>query len=581
MNLVIANNALPFRSTLIFTLSCGLSSASVVVTTNGPPLMGIFKALPQNGIELSTIFNFTAIDYIDPDLPLTYQYGFINNGLHIVLYKRSLAYTFQSTLPAGSMICYVQVFDSYGVYTESTEVVTVSKELDQQRLQETILNQLHSTSNNSIILQTTLALVSAVLNSASCQKAPICENLNRMECSTVANTCGLCKSGFIGDADNSNNICISLNRVANSSSIGGISLSCMRDNDCSLFEVCDITLRKCRLPSKACPNDCSTQGFCSFINVNTHLKAKVCKVTDISCQAKCTCYGNFTGLDCGITRQQLFQRQELRNVMLNRLSSIVSTTTTTTNINAINLGILSDTLSSIARNTYEVTPKMAESINQVALNILSTAVNSNTTINYQSLSGILSSINTVIQVSTINSQSFQTLQMFSDLITKQQVSGENSIDYIYDSFRMKVISVAYNNNNDGKFTDIQITAPQTEMESLFASQSASSITIQRNNEFLTSDQKNPTDLSISMLITTASIYGNISSKMNNNPVQLKLSSKNNIENNTSIIFHLIHNSEIEFTNINSSSSSSSSSEGKHYGFNTTCKGYLDNSIHTL
>jgi len=75
-----------------------------------------------------------------------------------------------------------------------------------------------------------------------------------------------------------------------------------------------------------------------------------------------------------------------------------------------------------------------------------------------------------------------------------------------------------------------------------------------------------------MILTTASIYGNVSSQMNNNPVQLKLSSKSNIENNTSIIFHLIHNSEIEFTNL-------SSSHIKHNGFNTTCSGNLDNSIH--
>jgi hypothetical protein len=523
--------------------------------------MGVFVALPHKGIELSTIFNFTAIDYNDPDLPLTYQFGIINDGLHTVLCSRSLANTTQSTLPAGPMICFVQVFDSYGVYSESTKVVIVSKELDQQRLQEAILNQLHETTGNSVMIQNTLAVVSAVLNSASCQNAPICDNLNRMECHTIANTCGTCKSGFIGDAGNSNNVCISLNRITNSSSIGDI-IDCRRDIDCSLFEVCDITQRKCRLPSKACPNDCSTQGFCSFINVNTHLKTEVCKVTDVSCQAKCSCYGNFTGSDCGITTQQLMKRQELRNTMLNGLSSIVSTTT---NINSDNLGSLSDTLSSISRNPDEVTTKMADTICQVALKILSTAVDSNLTINYQSLSGILSSVNTVMQVSTINSQSIQTLQLFSDLVSNQLVPGENIVDYIYDSFRIKVISVVY--KNDG--TDIQITAPQSEMESLFASQSTSSITIQRNKEFLKSEQ---TDLSISMIVTTVSAYGNFSSQMNNNPVQLKLSSKSNIENNTSIIFHLNHNSEIEFTYL-------TSSHVKRYGFNTTCSGNLDNSIH--
>jgi hypothetical protein len=100
-----------------FTLSCGPSSASILVTTNGPPLFGSFKALPYHGLELSTIFNFTAVSYIDPDLPLSYQFGFITNGIHNVLQmKSSLSLAF-STLTSGPISTYVQVFDYYGVFT--------------------------------------------------------------------------------------------------------------------------------------------------------------------------------------------------------------------------------------------------------------------------------------------------------------------------------------------------------------------------------------------------------------------------------------------------------------------------------
>ena len=74
------------------------------------------------------------------------------------------------------------------------------------------------------------------------------------------------------------------------------------------------------------------------------------------------------------------------------------------------------------------------------------------------------------------------------------------------------------------------------------------------------------DMSISMLITTASSYGSLATKMNNNPVQVKLSSRG--DQPTEIVFTLSHNTDKTFTN---------ASQAAEMGFNTTCHGPQDHS----
>jgi len=518
--------------------------------------MGIFKSLPYKGIEFLTTFNYTASGYVDPDMPLTYIFGFISNGVHNILQMKSLLSVAHSTLVAGSIICYVQVFDTYGVYTESTAKTMVSKQLNQQQLQDSILNTLRTSAGNSEASLTALTLVSAVLNQVGCDKAPLCDKLSRLGCSKVANTCGACKIGFIGDAGDSNALCVDIN---NKSHYTNNSKSrCLSDRDCDLFEQCDTSRGECWLPSKTCLGDCSGQGTCTKKNINSNAEVKYCTVTDVTCQAKCDCYGNFTGSDCSINKQDLLQRQALRSEMLNGLVSIASSNTISLN----NLGSLSDTLSSLTDNVYEVSIKMVDTISQVALSLLKTATKSNATVNYESLSGILTAVNTLMQISTINSKSKKMLTLFSDLVSSQLVSGEDGEDYIYDSFRMKVASVRMYAGGQSL-----IVAPQTAMEYNFGSQNASSVMIQQNRQTNT-DQV--VDLSVSMIVTTASIYGPLASRMNSNPVQLKLIS--NSLQTTEITFRLIHHAEKEFTNV---------SYAARMGFNTTCHGPLDMSIHNF
>ena len=48
----------------------------VTIEINGPPLKGVFNINPNVGVELQTTFLLSAKRFIDPDLPLTYTFGF-------------------------------------------------------------------------------------------------------------------------------------------------------------------------------------------------------------------------------------------------------------------------------------------------------------------------------------------------------------------------------------------------------------------------------------------------------------------------------------------------------------------------
>ena len=147
------------------------------------------------------------------------------------------------------------------------------------------MNALHASAGNVDATKSAVVLASAVLNQVSCAKAPSCDRLHRIECSKVADTCGVCKAGFMGDAGDANSVCVDVNIKTNSSSGSNGKSDCSRDADCAIFESCDLPSRVCLLPSKTCLNDCSYQGVCNSININTRLNVKDCKVTDVTCQA--------------------------------------------------------------------------------------------------------------------------------------------------------------------------------------------------------------------------------------------------------------------------------------------------------
>ena len=148
VDLVIAANVLRERGTFVFRLSCrsvdgSASQSTIVVTTNGPPLVGQFEIKPSSGTALTTKFVFLARNWLDEDLPLSYQYGFVSkSGYLMVLQSKSEISYGTVTLPAGDaqndymLPCVAQVFDNMNANSSATVSIGVSEaKLSAQDLQ--------------------------------------------------------------------------------------------------------------------------------------------------------------------------------------------------------------------------------------------------------------------------------------------------------------------------------------------------------------------------------------------------------------------------------------------------------------
>jgi hypothetical protein len=126
---------------LTATDSYGESSYSTVsLTMNEPPSSGDIDVTPKNGYALDTSFTFTATNWVDDDLPLTYIFGTTGVNSDATLDTTSLspfgdersdASYVGVTLSQGlnstnyTVGCYTEVVDSYGATGSETASVRV------------------------------------------------------------------------------------------------------------------------------------------------------------------------------------------------------------------------------------------------------------------------------------------------------------------------------------------------------------------------------------------------------------------------------------------------------------------------
>ena len=154
---------------LVSTVSGGLSSkASVIVSTNGPPLPGSFAVNPSSGLAITQSFLFKATSWVDDadSLPISYSFGFISQQGNLMTVQSRSEATFGSTsLPFASsasqfvsnigtrnetsslsnayIACIALVFDIFGANATAATTVEVSQpKLTQKQLQATISKQL-------------------------------------------------------------------------------------------------------------------------------------------------------------------------------------------------------------------------------------------------------------------------------------------------------------------------------------------------------------------------------------------------------------------------------------------------------
>lgn len=283
-----------------------VSTASIKIAINAPPISGRFSVSPAAGVELSTVFVFSTRFWLDVDLPLTYQFGSISPaGLRLVALSQSQRTFGSSLLTAGSGVgnvslpCFVDVFDSLSANSSALSSVVIRQEANRNISSLLTLSDvyLNSSSANVDSLKSSLAIVSFVLNSVNCSLAPNCTELNRLACVATAQTCGACATGFVGTYGDANDPCYEVPTLDVERRLAAASMGCNYSSDCPVFSQCVNHL--CYEPPKHCPQNCSGQGVCAFIRSDSGDLLPHCGIGSASCSAVCVCNSDFLySADC-------------------------------------------------------------------------------------------------------------------------------------------------------------------------------------------------------------------------------------------------------------------------------------------
>jgi hypothetical protein len=450
-NLVLNANALPQRSTLVFTLSCGSTAVSATVTTNGAPLPGRFSIAPDTGDELVTAFTLYASEWADPDLPLTYQFGFqsgVSKSVLVIATRSELANAV-STLPAGdvnrgrAVDCTVRVFDAMDASTDALSSVIVNPMEQAAKSTQLLLELVQSTAGSVANAKAALAVVSGVLNAVNCTAAPDCAVLNRNPCAKTDGHCGSCLVGYVGDAGDRNTLCVLPSTPT--------ALSTPKD----------------------CGSNCSFHGECTHVSRITGARLGSCTLADTNCDAICMCTDQRSGEFCELDPTTLRHRREVRSNLIQSLSNL----TAQEDINEDSVVSWSESLYSLSLKPQEVSvsdaARMAFIANTTLQHALAVGLGS-----YTDVLGVLQATDAVASLNPrnynpagYNDADFNTsstfvnntaagflpvVSTFGDLVASTMVLGENATALVYDNFRLSV-SVAAANDLQGDVRSLPLS----------------------------------------------------------------------------------------------------------------------------
>ena len=500
VELYLLPNSLSPHHQYSFTFRCGQLTAAITVVTNSPPANGFFHVLPKAGYQITTLYNFSAGSWIDKDLPLLYQFSYLDgvSGAVMVVRDEALTPNASSFLPVGlsargyEVNCSVFVFDALSASTTQTSAVYVFQ-TPQSALNSFISSHLNSTSTGTINLITT------VLNKVNCSGVRDCDHLNRLDCSTVDFTCGPCKTGYIGQSGADNSMCLSSSSFI--SSPPTTSKVCHLDSDCPPFQSCNVSSHSCFLPSKSCPNSCSSQGSCQFVNINNRIQVGSCKISAVDCEAVCVCNKGFSGSSCSLTTQQLAEKQQQRAQLLASFSS-----TSVANVTSQTILARASTLLSITQNSDEI-GSSSISVALSSANSLLQRANA-LSVDYLQLGGLLESadrVATAAQDGNHSSTLLSTIESFSALVSQQIVTGQK-VENVLSTFRATTTSLPKSSTN--------ISVPLLALEQLQSSARSSVHFEQNTSSTITA--------TMSLIEANAKLFGN-HLPYSSNPLTIKIS----------------------------------------------------------
>ena len=530
INLVIMPSALSSSNFYTFNLQCNSLKSSFDVVPNKPPRNGYFRVLPPSGVEVSTIFHFLAGQWVDKDLPLTYQFSYIENTVQVIGIQSERNFTF-SPLPSSStgaknlINCSVEVFDSISASTISFQDVRVHPA--QREVVNRYLNSTIHTARTSSLLLNEVNLISSLLSKINCSNAPNCYSLHRSECSSVDHTCGDCLPQFIGESGSHNTYCF--DRLAATTNA----------NITTQFQ------------AKECLNNCSSNGRCYFVDSNSLQRVPVCPIVSTSCEAICECVVGYGGTFCAFTLAELQQKISIRNVLFSNVKNISQHVQSASAVVAV-----VSSLSSLTTAPDELSPTSAAIAISTVKSLLSSAQQFQ--VGYQDvLELLLQTVDNAARAwNTTTGKPYDVLdalKQIGSLVSHQMYPDQSSVASVHTNFRLSLNTLVSPN----------ISVPLSPLEML-----ARKISTELNVSSLLSDNYGIVQATRIILIEAQSIHFPNQSSFKSNPVIVTVTVPSNTLES--------HNITISFANTIPNSLHQSD-----YNFSTICHKRANNSLHLV
>ena len=513
-----------FVFSLIVTDDDSQSSYSLVtVVTNGPPSIGVIAVEPSEGFMLDTYFDFSASQWQDDDLPITYEYaysaaqstsGSADDSVYSVVRSRAETPFCQSRLPSGAepqhyVFIRMRAFDGLGSSSSGVINVTVTptNAVSASNLNDIFADVFTGQSTNNDDVRGAIVLAGSVLNSVTCRPAVPCADLNRNPCDVIDDTCGSCHNGFFGDGAYGNNPCMSLvtRRVA-----AGV-VNCTANEECPLSWQSCID-GQCLAGLKSCPGSCSQRGQCLYwTTVGQSVVVDECRIGDSTCAAFCNCTSGYAGVSCSLEDSEMSQRQDIRSKLIRSITNIVQTE----DPDEASVQSWMNSIGAATRRPDELSDGAKDGVAD-AVGLLFSAASAGG-VPMSSVNGVLDAVTSIATpanpsgssgVSGVTVSAAALLTAYSGLLSAGMVTGQDPIMQSSDLFGLSVANVKLSGGADS----LSLSTPLSSLEAA-AGRQANSVALSAEMGW-----SSGSSLDISLLSARNTLYG--SSGYTNDPLKL-------------------------------------------------------------